>query len=90
MSVVDSIGDPKMLLGNVAEVNAAMIISDGMMIAALCPVTNKFDRIAPSHMIVDITAAVNAGRRFTAEFGYPTGMRPDRAEQSQRLRPPFL
>jgi hypothetical protein len=67
-----------------------MIVRDGVMIAPLCAVTNKFDRIAPSHVIVDVTAAINAGRRFTAQFVYPTRLRADRAEQSQRLRPPLL
>ena len=34
--------------------------------------------------------AINAGRRFTPELGYPARIRPDRADQSQRFRPPLL
>ena len=61
MSIVHSIGNPKMLLGDVTKVNAAMIVRDCVMITPLCAVTNKFDRIAPSQVIVDVTAAINAG-----------------------------
>ena len=94
-SIVHSVGNPKMLLGDVTKVNAAMIVRDCVMITPLCAVTNKFDRIAPSQVIVDVTAAINAGRRFTAELSYPARSGTERAlapsvalaKRSEEMRP---
>jgi hypothetical protein len=90
MPIVDRIGDPTMLLGDVAEVNAAMIVRDGATVAPLCRLTDEFHRLARSQVIVGIAAAVDAPSRFPAELIYPARIRLRSAEQSQRLRSSLL
>jgi hypothetical protein len=90
MPIVDRIGDPTMLLGDVAEVNAAMVVRNVATVAPLCRLTNEFDRLARPQVIAGIAAAVNARSRFPPELIYPARIRLRRAEQIQRLRPSLL
>jgi hypothetical protein len=60
MAIVDSMGDPTMLLGDVAEVNATMVIRDGVIVSSVCTVPDEIDPIARSYLIVDVTAAIDA------------------------------
>ena len=65
--VVDSVGDPLMPFGHVADVDAAMPKRHGMLIAVICKFANEFDRVARSDLLVDITAAINSRGDFAFE-----------------------
>ena len=90
MPVIDRMSDPAMSLGDIAEVNAAMVIHYGVIIAPIGMLADKFERLARSHVLVGIAAAIDPRGRFAPEPGYPTWIRSHAAfrEQGQRLRPP--
>jgi hypothetical protein len=73
--IIDSIGNPTMLFGDVAEVNAAMVINHSVIVALICTVADEFDRLARSQVTVGITAAIYASRRFAPKPSYPAWIR---------------
>src|SRR5262249_12252203 len=73
--VVDSLGDPIMSLGNVADMDAAMPECDSILMAAMGEFANKFDRVARSDLLVDEAAAIDPLGGFTSEFCYPGRVR---------------
>jgi hypothetical protein len=89
--VVDSVGDPLMPFGHIAEVDAAMPKRHDVFVALIGKFANEFDRLARSNLLVDIAAAINSLGGFTSEFCYPgwvrlhTGFR----KQGQRISPPL-
>jgi hypothetical protein len=74
MSIVDSVGKPKMPFGHVADVDAAMPKRYGML-AVIGILANEFNRIARSDLFVDIATAINSLRRFAFELCYPRWIR---------------
>ena len=89
--VVDSVGDPLMPFGHIAEVDAAMPKRHGVFVALIARFANEFDRLAGSDLLVDIATAIDSFRRFAPEFCYPGWVRSHRSfcEQSQRVCPPL-
>src|SRR5262249_22507151 len=85
MSVVDSVSDPKMSFGYVADVNAAMSKRYGMF-TLTGKFANEFDRVARPDLLVDIAAAIDSLRRFAFELCYPSWIRPHAAFRKQRER----
>src|SRR5262245_43234347 len=89
--VIDSVGDPLMLFGHVADVDAAMPKRHGILIAVIGKFADEFDRFTRSDLLVDIAAAINSLGRFTSEFCYPGWVRFHTAfrKKCRRICPPL-
>src|SRR5262245_65923463 len=66
--VIDSGGNPIMLLGHVTEVDAAMPKRYGVFVALIGEFANELDRLARANLLVDIAAAIKYLRRFATEL----------------------
>ena len=62
--IVQSFGNPALLLGHVAKVNSAMAIRYGMIVAPIGGLTDEFESFAGSEMLVSIVAPVDPSGRF--------------------------
>jgi hypothetical protein len=69
--VVDSVSDPMMSFGHVADVDAAVAKRHGILVAVIGQFANEFDRVARSDLLVDIATAIDSLRRFAFELVYP-------------------
>src|SRR5262245_28674092 len=89
--VVDSVSDPLMPFGHVAEVDAAMPKRHGFLIAVIGKFADEFDRFARTDLLVDMAAAINSLGRFTSEFCYPGWVRLHAGfrKKGQRICPPL-
>src|SRR5262249_21747261 len=75
MAVVNSVGNPMMSFGYMADVDAAMPKRHGIPIVVSGRFANEFDRVARSDLFVDKAAAVNSLGRFAFELCYPGWIR---------------
>jgi hypothetical protein len=90
--VINRVGNPTVLPGNVAEMNISMPIRYGMFVARFSALAKEHERLAPFEVLVRIAAALDPGGRFALDLCYPTRVRPYTLllEQGQRTGPATL
>src|SRR5262249_59343699 len=66
--VIERVCDPALTLGDVAEVNAPMVVSDRAPIARMIELAHQLEGLARLDEPVDVAPAIDAGRRRTPEF----------------------
>jgi hypothetical protein len=89
--VVQRLGNPAVSLGNVAEVNAAMVIGHGVVITPIGGLADELKCLARSDVLIGIVAAIDPSGRFAPELCYPARVGPHAAfrEQGQCVGPPL-
>ena len=70
-SIIQSLGDPLMSLGDEAEANGAMVICNGVIVAGIKGFANELECFARSKVSIRIVMTISASARFAAEFCNP-------------------
>jgi hypothetical protein len=90
--VINRVGNPTVLPGNVAEMNISMPIRHGMLVARFSALAEEDERLARFEVLIRVAAEIHPGGRFASEFCYPTWVGPNTLflEQGQCARSPTL
>ena len=72
-SIVQRLGNPTMSPGDVAEMNAAMIIRHGAVIARISRPADKLKWLSRSEVFIGIMATVNTSGRFAGSSAIQLG-----------------
>jgi hypothetical protein len=81
--IVQCLGDPPVSLGDIAKMNAAMMIRHGVIIALVGGLANELKCLARPDVFIDIFAAIDPSRRFDTEACYPARVGPHAALREQ-------
>src|SRR5262249_38689032 len=86
-SVVERVGNPALMPGNVAEVNPPMVISDRAPISRMIELAHELEGIAGLDESVDVAPAIHASRGRTPQLLDATGVGADGRlpEQCERI-----
>jgi hypothetical protein len=84
--VINRVGNPTVLPGNVAEMNISMPIRHGMFVTRFSALAKEHERLARLEVLVGVAAKLHPGGRFALDLCYPTWVGPNTLllEQGQR------
>jgi hypothetical protein len=74
--VINRLGYPTVLPGNVAKMNISMPIRHGMFVARFSALAEEHERLARFKVLIRIAATLDPGGRFAFQLCYPTRVRP--------------
>src|SRR5262249_2059331 len=86
-SVIERVGDPALTLGDVAEVNSSMAVSDRAPVLRMIEFAPELECLSRLDESIDVAPAIHASRRRTPEFvdAAWVGAYPRLFEQRQRI-----